>query len=75
MLALSIIYDVGITNNICIRLAQIWSPYCRIAFRMTPFWCIPPPYSEDGDVDGELNYLECEQSSGYLIFNKEVGKL
>jgi len=30
-------------------------------------------YNEDGDVDGELNYLECEQSSGYLIFNKEEG--
>ena len=30
--------------------------------------------SEDGDVDGELNYLECEESSGYLIFNREVGR-
>ena len=28
--------------------------------------------SEDAE-DGEVCYLECEEASGYLIFNREVG--
>ncbi len=28
--------------------------------------------SEDAEAEGEIFYLECEETSGYLIFNKEV---
>lgn len=28
--------------------------------------------SEELEADVEVNYLECDDSSGYLIFNKEV---
>lgn len=32
-------------------------------------------HSEDAEEGGEVNYLECEEASGYLTFNREVQRI
>ena len=36
-------------------------------------WCVFSSFLSEDAEDGEVCYLECEEASGYLIFNREVG--
>lgn len=36
-------------------------------------WCVFSSFLSEDAEDGEVCYLECEEVSGYLIFNREVG--